>query len=203
LLCQPPGRNRQRSSSASGATRSSASPDPRARPRPREEISASPDPRARPRPREEISASPDPRARPQPRRSRRLARPQARINHATRDASLPYSYLAQATKEQDQCPIKLTPITGDGGFPHATMTSVVLKPPKEARRRQQDPCSANSYTATGLKALLRRPRCYLYRTRDVPPTATLLSVQGSGHFPASHVSSQLHPIVQLGISLRL
>jgi hypothetical protein len=73
------------------------------------------------------------------------------------------------------------------------MTSVVLKPPTKARRRQQDPCSANSYAAIGLKALLRRPRYYLYRARDAPPTATLLSVQGSGHFPASHVSSQLHP----------
>jgi hypothetical protein len=73
------------------------------------------------------------------------------------------------------------------------MTSVVLKPPTEARRRQQDPCSANSCAATWLKALLRRPRYYLYRARDAPPTATLLSVQGSGHFPASHVSFQLHP----------
>ena len=152
-----------------------------------------------------ITSSPDPgsRPQPQPRRSRRLTRPQARINHATRDASLPYSKLAQATKEQDRCPIKLTPVTGDGGFPRATMTSVVLKPPTEARRRQQDPSSANSCTATGSKALLRRPQHYLYRTRDVPPTATLLSVQSSGHFPASHVSSQLHPIVQLDIFLRL
>jgi hypothetical protein len=106
-------------------------------------------------------------------------------------------------KEQDRRLIQLTPVTGDGGFPHATMTSVVLKPPTEARRRQQDPYSTNSCTAIGLKALLRRPRHYLYRARDAPPTATLLSVQGSGHFPASHVSSQLHPIVQLGISLRL
>jgi hypothetical protein len=73
------------------------------------------------------------------------------------------------------------------------MTSVVLKPPTKARRRQQDPCSANSCAATGLKALLRRPRYYLYMARDAPPTTTLLSVQGSGHFPASHVSSQLHP----------
>jgi hypothetical protein len=73
------------------------------------------------------------------------------------------------------------------------MTSVVLKPPTEARRRQQDPCSANSCASTGLKALLRRPRYYLYRAQDAPPTATLLSVQGSGHFPASHVSSKLHP----------
>jgi hypothetical protein len=73
------------------------------------------------------------------------------------------------------------------------MTSVVLKPPTKARRRQQDPCNANSCASTGLKALLRRPRYYLYRPQGAPPTATLLSVQGSRHFPASHVSSKLHP----------
>jgi hypothetical protein len=48
-------------------------------------------------------------------------------------------------------------------------------------------------TSTGLKALLRRPRQYIYRAQGTPPSATLLSVQGSGHFPASHVSSKLHP----------
>jgi hypothetical protein len=57
-------------------------------------------------------------------------------------------------KEQDRRPIQLTPVKGDGGFLHATMTSVVLKPPTEARRRQQDPYNTNSCTATGLKALL-------------------------------------------------
>jgi hypothetical protein len=61
------------------------------------------------------------------------------------------------------------------------MTSVVLKPPTEARRRQQDPCSANSCTATGLKALLRRPRYYLYRARDAPrrPRCYLYRAQGT------------------------
>jgi hypothetical protein len=73
------------------------------------------------------------------------------------------------------------------------MTLVVLKPPTEVRRRQQDPCRTISYAATGLKALLRRPRYYLYRAQGAPPAATLLSVQSSGHFPASHVSSKLHP----------
>jgi hypothetical protein len=73
------------------------------------------------------------------------------------------------------------------------MTSVVLKPPTEARRRQQDPCSANNCAVTGLKTLLQRPRQYIYRAQGTPPSATLLSVQGSGHFPASHVSSKLHP----------
>jgi hypothetical protein len=48
-------------------------------------------------------------------------------------------------------------------------------------------------TSTGLKALLRRPHWHTYRAQGASSTATLLSVQGSGHFPASHVSSKLHP----------
>jgi hypothetical protein len=61
------------------------------------------------------------------------------------------------------------------------MTSVVLKPPTKARRRQQDPCSTKSCTATGLKALLRRPRCYLYRARNAPrrPRCYLYRTQGT------------------------
>jgi hypothetical protein len=59
---------------------------------------------------------------------------------------------------------------------------------------------------------MQRQQLYCYRAQgtsptstglETPPTATLLSIQGLGHFPASHVSSQLHPIVQLGISLCL
>jgi hypothetical protein len=34
------------------------------------------------------------------------------------------------------------------------MTSVALKPPTEASKRQQDPCRTASYASTGLKALL-------------------------------------------------
>jgi hypothetical protein len=76
-------------------------------------------------------------------------------------------------KEQDRRPIQLTPVTGDGGFLHATMTSVVLKPPTEESRRQQDPYSTNNCTATGLKAPPRRPRCYLYRAQGTSLPATL------------------------------
>jgi hypothetical protein len=53
-------------------------------------------------------------------------------------------------------------------------------------------------TSTGIKALPRRPRYYLYRAQGAPPTTTLLSVQGSGHFPTSHVSSKLHPHCRAG-----
>jgi hypothetical protein len=48
-------------------------------------------------------------------------------------------------------------------------------------------------TSTGLKALLRRPCRYIYRAQGAFPTTMLLPIQGLGHFPASHVSSRLHP----------
>jgi hypothetical protein len=51
-------------------------------------------------------------------------------------------------------PSKVTPVTGNDGSPRAPMTSVALKPPTEARQRQQDPCRADSCASTGLKALL-------------------------------------------------
>jgi hypothetical protein len=118
-------------------------------------------------------ASPDPRPRPRPREE---------IYCATRDTSSPYSWLAQATKEQDRRPIKLTPVTGNDGSPHVSMTSVVLKPPTEARRRQQDPCSANSCASTGLMHFSDGHVNTCIATR---------------HFPAGHVAHSYTPIVQL------
>jgi hypothetical protein len=41
---------------------------------------------------------------------------------------------------------------------------------------------------TGLKAPLRRPHRHIYRAQGTSPTA-MLFVQGSGHFPTSHISS--------------
>jgi hypothetical protein len=73
------------------------------------------------------------------------------------------------------------------------MTSGALNPPTEARKRQQGPCRTASYASTGHKALLRRPHWYIHRAQGASPTATLLPIQGSRHFPASHVSTQLHP----------
>jgi hypothetical protein len=55
-------------------------------------------------------------------------------------------------------PSKVTPVTGNDGSPRAPMTSVALKPPTEARQRQQDPRRADSCASTGLKELLRRAR---------------------------------------------
>jgi hypothetical protein len=55
-------------------------------------------------------------------------------------------------------PSKVTSVTGNDGTPCAPMTSVALKPPTEARQRQQDPRRADSCASTGLKALLRWPR---------------------------------------------
>jgi hypothetical protein len=53
---------------------------------------------------------------------------------------------------------KVTPVTGNDGSPRAPMTSVALKPPTEASKRQQDPCRTASYASTRLKTLLRQPR---------------------------------------------
>jgi hypothetical protein len=62
------------------------------------------------------------------------------------------------------------------------MTSVVLKPPTEARRRQQDPCSANNCASTGLMHFSNRHVNTCIATR---------------HFPAGHVAHSYTPIVQL------
>jgi hypothetical protein len=61
-------------------------------------------------------------------------------------------------RNKTDVPSKVTPVTGNDGSPRAPMTSVALKPPTEASKRQQGPCRTASYASTGLKALLRRPR---------------------------------------------
>jgi hypothetical protein len=61
-------------------------------------------------------------------------------------------------RNKTDVPSKVTPVTGNDGSPRASMTSVALKPPTEASKRQQDPCCTASYASTGLKALLRQPR---------------------------------------------
>jgi hypothetical protein len=63
------------------------------------------------------------------------------------------------------------------------MTSVVLKPPTKARRRQQDPCSANSCASTGLMHFSNGHVNTCIATR---------------HFPAGHVAHSYTSIVQLG-----
>jgi hypothetical protein len=63
------------------------------------------------------------------------------------------------------------------------MTSVVLKPSMEARRRQQDLCSADSCASTGL----------MHFSNGHVNTSI-----ATKHFPASHVAHSYTPIVQLG-----
>jgi hypothetical protein len=63
------------------------------------------------------------------------------------------------------------------------MTSVVLKPPSEARRRQQDPCSANSCASIGLMHFSNGHINTCIATR---------------HFPAGHIAHSYTSIVQLG-----
>jgi hypothetical protein len=142
LSCQPPRRklttsHDQPPSSAPGATGSSASPDLRLRPR--EEVSTSPDPRTRPRPQATasggglrlarppdsastsvsggIASSPDPGL--GLKRSLRLARPWARTDRANREYIITLFLACSGYKEQDRCPIWLTPATGNDGAPRA------------------------------------------------------------------------------------
>jgi hypothetical protein len=135
----------------------SASPDPRARtqPRPWTTISASPDPRARtqPRPRTTVSASPDPRARtqPRPRKNRRLARPWARTDYATRGAIITLPLASPGYGEQDRRPIWLAPVKQVMMAPRVLHDDSGSQPPTEARRRQQGSNSPDSYASTGLK----------------------------------------------------
>jgi hypothetical protein len=151
LSCQPPRRRLTTShdqplSSASGATGSSASPDLRLRPR--EEVSASPDPWTRPRPQASASGGGLRLARPLDsaltsvsrgiasspnpglglKRSLRLARPWARTDRANRGYIITLSLASSGYKEQDRCPIWLTPATGNDGVARATMTPVALSP---------------------------------------------------------------------------
>jgi hypothetical protein len=63
------------------------------------------------------------------------------------------------------------------------MTSVVLKPPTEARRRQQDPCNADSCASTGL----------MHFSNGHVNTSI-----ATKHFPVGHIAHSYTPIVQLG-----
>jgi hypothetical protein len=68
--------------------------------------------------------------------------------------TLPLASCLRLRRNKTGVPSKVTPVTGNDGSPHAPMTSVALKPPTEASKRQQDPCRTASYASTGLKALL-------------------------------------------------
>jgi hypothetical protein len=72
-------------------------------------------------------------------------------------------------------PSKVTPVTGNDGSARASMTSIALKPPTEARKRQQG-------------SMPHRQLCF-YRAQGTSPTATLARVQGSRRFSTSHIST--------------
>jgi hypothetical protein len=75
-------------------------------------------------------------------------------------------------KEQDRCPIWVTPVTGNDGSPRAPVTSVALNPLRKqgnvSRIHAAPPAMLlqgsrhftddHVGTYTGLKALLRQPR---------------------------------------------
>jgi hypothetical protein len=101
-------------------------------------------------------------ARPQPRpQEKSLPRPTLasdQLRYRGYIITLPLASCLRLRKNKTGVPSKVTLVTGNDGSPRASMTSVALKPPTEARQRQQDPCRADSCASTGLKALLRRPR---------------------------------------------
>jgi hypothetical protein len=76
---------------------------------------------------------------------------------------------------------------------HGDVSRIHVAPPAMLLQGSWHFSDGHVVTSTGLKALLRRPCRHTYRAQGAPPTATLLSVQGLGHFPASHISSKLHP----------
>jgi hypothetical protein len=101
-------------------------------------------------------------ARPQP-RPREKSPPRstwasARLCYRGYIITLPLTSCLRLRRNKTGVPSKVTPVTSNDGSPRAPMTSVALKPPTEASKRQQDPCRTASYASTGLKALLRQPR---------------------------------------------
>jgi hypothetical protein len=97
-------------------------------------------------------------ARPQPRpQEKSLPRPtwaSDRLRYRGYIITLPLASFLSLRRNKTGVPSKVTPVTGNDGSPCAPMTSVALKPPTEASKRQQDPCRIASYASTGLKALL-------------------------------------------------
>jgi hypothetical protein len=142
----------------------------------------------------QIASSPDPGL--GLRRSLRLARPWARTDRSTRDTSLPYPYLAQATGGQDRRPIWLAPVTSNDGSPRASMTTVVLSP----LRKQGDVSKISAApTAVLLQGLGTSPTATLPCTQgsSTSPTATLACTQGLGTSLADTLAHSYTPIVHL------
>jgi hypothetical protein len=180
---------------ASGATGSSASPDLRLRPR--EEVSATPEPRTRPRPQAPasggglrlarpldsastsasggIASSPDPGL--GLKRSLRLARPWARTDRANRGYIITLSLASSGYKEQDRCPIWLTPATGNDGATCATMMPVVLSPLRQQRdvSRILAALPAMLLQDSGASLMATLPRV---QGSSSPPTATMACTHG-------------------------
>jgi hypothetical protein len=101
-------------------------------------------------------------ARPQPRpQEKSPPRPtwaSDRLRYRGYIITLPLASCLRLRTNKTGVPSKVTPVTGNDGSPRAPKTSVALKPPTEASKRQQDPCRTASYASTGLKALLRQTR---------------------------------------------
>jgi hypothetical protein len=124
-----------------------------------------------------IASSPDPDL--GLKRSLCLARPWARTDCTNRGYIITLSLASSGYKEQDRCPIWLTPTTGNDGAPRATMTPVALRP-----LRQQGDISRilAALPAVLLQGSGASPTATLSRVQgsSSPPTATLACTQGLG-----------------------
>jgi hypothetical protein len=118
-----------------------------------------------------------PRPRPQEKSPPRPTLGSNRPPHSVYIITLPW--LAQATREQDQRPIWLAPVTGNDGSPRASMTSVVLSPLRKQGDVSRIPAAS---TAVLLQGSGTSPTATLSRTQgsSTSPTATLACTQGSG-----------------------
>jgi hypothetical protein len=96
-----------------------------------------------------IASSPDPDL--VLRRSICLARPWARTDHATGVHHCPTPSQLRLWGNTTGVPSRLAPVTSNDGSPRASMTTAVLSPPTEAKRRQQGPSSPDNCASTGLK----------------------------------------------------
>jgi hypothetical protein len=92
-------------------------------------------------------------ARPRPRpQEKSLPRPtwaSDRLRYRGYIITLPLASCLRLRRNKTGVPSKVTLVIGNDGSLRAPMTSVALKPPTEASKRQQIPCRTASYASTG------------------------------------------------------
>jgi hypothetical protein len=125
-------------------------------------------------------------ARPQPRpREKSPPRPTSasdRLRHWGYIITLPLASCLKAMKEQDRCPIWITPVTGNDGSPRASMTSMVLS----SLQKQGN-----------VSRIHAAPPAALLQGSSTSPTATLAHIQGSSTSPSATLAHSYTPFIQL------